>query len=63
VDRTPFTAATASGLLRGWVAGEGPSVLAMPGAWSHVVPGAGHFVWHEAPGCLLGGMARLLGHV
>jgi len=29
------------------------------GAWSHVEPGAGHFVWHEAPGCLLAAMDRL----
>jgi len=33
----------------------------IPGAWSHVEPGAGHFVWHEAPGCLLAGMDRLVG--
>lgn len=32
----------------------------IPGAWSHVEPGAGHFVWHEAPGCLLAAMDRLL---
>jgi pimeloyl-ACP methyl ester carboxylesterase len=32
----------------------------IPGAWSHVVPGAGHFVWHEAPGCLLAAMDRLV---
>lgn len=32
----------------------------IPGAWSHVVPGAGHFVWHEAPGCLLAAMERLV---
>jgi pimeloyl-ACP methyl ester carboxylesterase len=32
----------------------------IPGAWSHVQPGAGHFVWHEAPGCLLAAMDRLL---
>ena len=31
----------------------------IPGAWSHVEPGAGHFVWHEAPGCLLAAMDRL----
>jgi pimeloyl-ACP methyl ester carboxylesterase len=31
------------------------------GAWSHVEPGAGHFVWHEAPGCLLAAMDRLVG--
>ena len=32
----------------------------IPGAWSHVEPGAGHFVWHESPGCLLGAMDRLV---
>jgi pimeloyl-ACP methyl ester carboxylesterase len=32
----------------------------IPGAWSCVVPGAGHFVWHEAPGCLLAAMDRLV---
>jgi pimeloyl-ACP methyl ester carboxylesterase len=31
----------------------------IPGAWSHVEPWAGHFIWHEAPGCLLGAMDRL----
>lgn len=32
----------------------------IPGAWCHVEPGAGHFVWHEAPGCLLRAMDRLV---
>lgn len=32
----------------------------IPGAWSYVVPGAGHFVWHESPGCLLDAMDRLV---
>ena len=32
----------------------------IPGAWSHVEPAAGHFVWHEAPGCLLAAMDRLV---
>lgn len=32
----------------------------IPGAWSHVEPGAGHFIWHEAPGCLLRAMDRLV---
>jgi len=32
----------------------------IPGAWSHVEAGAGHFVWHEAPGCLLAAMDRLV---
>jgi pimeloyl-ACP methyl ester carboxylesterase len=31
----------------------------IPGAWWQVEPGAGHFVWHEAPGCLLAAMDRL----
>jgi pimeloyl-ACP methyl ester carboxylesterase len=31
----------------------------IPGAWAHVEPGAGHFVWFEAPGCLLRAMDRL----
>jgi pimeloyl-ACP methyl ester carboxylesterase len=32
----------------------------IPGAWTHVEPGAGHFVWHEAPGCLVAAMDRLV---
>ena len=32
----------------------------IPGAWSHIEPGAGHFLWHEAPGCLLAAMNRLV---
>ena len=36
------------------------SVDRIPGAWLHVAPGAGHFVWHEAPGCLLAAMDRLV---
>lgn len=36
------------------------SAARIPGAWSHVEPGAGHFVWHEAPGCLLTAMDRLV---
>ncbi len=31
----------------------------IPGAWSHIEPGAGHFLWHESPGCLLAAMDRL----
>lgn len=35
----------------------------IPGAWSHVEPGTGHFVWLEAPGCVLAAMDRLVdGH-
>ena len=34
----------------------------IPGAWSHVEPGAGHFVGREAPGCLLAAMDRLVAH-
>src|SRR6478672_2331228 len=33
----------------------------IPGAWSYVVPGAGHFVWLESPGAVLAGMDRLAG--
>ena len=40
-------------------AGTG-SADCIPGAWSHVEPGAGHFVWSEAPGCLLAAMDRLV---
>jgi pimeloyl-ACP methyl ester carboxylesterase len=36
------------------------SAARIPGAWSYVEPGAGHFVWHEAPGCLLAAMDRLV---
>jgi pimeloyl-ACP methyl ester carboxylesterase len=32
----------------------------IPGAWWYVEPGAGHFVWYEAPGCLLAAMDRLV---
>jgi len=32
----------------------------IPGGWSHIEPGAGHFVWFEAPGCLLAAMDRLV---
>jgi pimeloyl-ACP methyl ester carboxylesterase len=32
----------------------------IPGAWSQTEPGAGHFVWHESPGCLLAAMDRLV---
>lgn len=31
----------------------------IPGAWSHVEPGAGHFLWYEAPGCVLAATDRL----
>jgi pimeloyl-ACP methyl ester carboxylesterase len=36
------------------------SAARIRGGWAHVVPGAGHFVWHEAPGCLLAAMDRLV---
>jgi len=36
------------------------SAARIPGAWSVVEPGAGHFVWHESPGCLLAAMDRLV---
>ncbi len=35
----------------------------IPGAWWHLEPGAGHFVWYEAPGCLLAAMDRLVAAV
>lgn len=31
----------------------------IPGAWCHVEPRAGHFIWLEAPGAVLTAMARL----
>jgi proline iminopeptidase len=31
----------------------------IPGAWCHAEPGAGHFVWVEAPGAVLAAMHRL----
>ena len=36
------------------------SATRIPGAWSRIEPGAGHFVWHESPGCLLAAMDRLV---
>jgi pimeloyl-ACP methyl ester carboxylesterase len=36
------------------------SAAPIPGAWCHVEPGAGHFVWYEAPGCVLAAMDRLV---
>ena len=35
------------------------TAAAVPGAWVEVVPGAGHFVWHERPGCVLEALRRL----
>jgi pimeloyl-ACP methyl ester carboxylesterase len=32
----------------------------LPDAWVEVVPDAGHFVWHEAPGSVVAAMDRLL---
>jgi len=32
----------------------------IPGAWTYVEAEAGHFVWHEAPGCVLRAMDRLV---
>ncbi len=32
----------------------------IPGGWSHVEPGVGHFVWLESPGCVLEAMDRLV---
>ena len=36
------------------------SAARIPGAWSRIEPDAGHFVWHESPGCLLAAMDRLV---
>jgi pimeloyl-ACP methyl ester carboxylesterase len=36
------------------------SAARIPGAWTHVIPGAGHFPWHEAPGCVVAAMDRLV---
>jgi pimeloyl-ACP methyl ester carboxylesterase len=36
------------------------SATLIPGAWSRIEPDAGHFVWHESPGCLLAAMDRLI---
>jgi proline iminopeptidase len=35
---------------------------AIPGAWLEVVDGAGHFPWHDRPGCVRAGLDRLAGH-
>ena len=35
------------------------TAAAIPGAWVEAVPGAGHFVWHERPGCVRSALARL----
>jgi pimeloyl-ACP methyl ester carboxylesterase len=32
----------------------------IPGAWSHIEPAAGHFPWHESPGCIVAAMDRLV---
>lgn len=36
------------------------SAARVPGAWAQVEPGAGHFPWHESPGCLVAAMDRLV---
>lgn len=33
----------------------------IPGAWVDVVPDAGHFPWHEKPGCIRAALQRLEG--
>jgi len=35
------------------------TAAAIPGAWVEVVPGAGHFAWHEQPGCVRAALDRL----
>jgi pimeloyl-ACP methyl ester carboxylesterase len=32
---------------------------AVPGAWAEVLDGAGHFPWHESPGCVRAALERL----
>ncbi len=36
------------------------SAALIPDCWSHVVSDAGHFPWHEAPGCLVAAMDHLV---
>ena len=36
------------------------SAECIPGAWSRIESGAGRFVWHESPGCLVAAMDRLV---
>lgn len=36
------------------------SAARIPGAWTSVAPDAGHFPWHESPGCLVAAMDRLV---
>jgi pimeloyl-ACP methyl ester carboxylesterase len=55
------------GVLVGKLSPMPPTVGALtaariPGAWSHVEPRAGHFVWHESPGSVAAAMDRLAGH-
>jgi pimeloyl-ACP methyl ester carboxylesterase len=40
--------------------GGAESAARIPGAWTHVEPGAGHFVWHESPGSVAAAMDRLV---
>lgn len=37
------------------------TAAAIPGSWVEIVPGAGHFMWHERPGCVREALARLTG--
>ena len=39
----------------------GATARAIPGAWLDVVEGAGHFPWHERPGCVRAALQRLRG--
>jgi pimeloyl-ACP methyl ester carboxylesterase len=39
----------------------GATARAIPGAWLDVVDGAGHFLWHERPGCIRRALDRLVG--
>jgi proline iminopeptidase len=35
------------------------TAAAVPAAWLEVIPGAGHFPWHERPGCIRAALFRL----
>jgi pimeloyl-ACP methyl ester carboxylesterase len=43
-------------------AAAAPTAAAIPGAWLDVVEGAGHFPYHERPGCVRAGLDRLVRH-
>jgi pimeloyl-ACP methyl ester carboxylesterase len=45
------------------VAASADAAERIPGAWVEVVDGAGHFIWHEAPGAVRAALRRLTGSV